>query len=375
MHNYENRRLEIMKRKLIDSLPFERQVASAIDILRCVAWFEHIRDHLQKTGSRVCATAYGIGKFIQPETYAGVSPALYNHNMWPKYAAGLHCPGQVTLAAAEKKVPGSTAIYDASVWTMLNVTNPVGGQIDTGLRTLRVEVQEALYEKKGLRFGRYHRRKVGQATLSSLERHAGGLDALAAAVLLLKEACEAGDRERCFHVGLSLHRILLMTCVSMPVLSYRLPLIVYFSLFVFPLAASDSLIIDVPICEFYEMTDLLSTYVAILEDLRVIRAENARVTRERRRLLVGDLGKDLQFGLMPRLKVAPDCRDSRVAGRVASHTVGKDWGLSVLRQYGAVDFPPEETLLDMKAAYDQARLRHELSQCTREECNGLPGCG
>ena len=145
MHNYENRRLEIMKRKLIDSLPFERQVASAIDILRCVAWFEHIRDHLQKTGSRVCATAYGIGKFIQPETYAGVSPALYNHNMWPKYAAGLHCPGQVTLAAAEKKVPGSTAIYDASVWTMLNVTNPAHaarGGAGSPVRKKGVEVRQ-----------------------------------------------------------------------------------------------------------------------------------------------------------------------------------------------------------------------------------------
>ncbi|MEN1929405.1 hypothetical protein WCE37_10485 [Luteimonas sp. MJ250] len=343
-----------MARKLSDSMPLERQVVAAIDILRSAAWFEHVREYLQKNVDRKYETPYAIGKFIQPETYGGVSPGFYNHNMWPKYAAGLHCPGQATLAAVEKVVPGATAIYDASVWAMLNIVNPVGDQIDAGLRTLQVGVQESLYVRKLLGFDRYQRRKVGQGMLSSLEGHAIGLDSLAAAVLLLKEACEAGDSKQRFRVGLSLHRILLMTCVSTPVLSYRLPLIAYFSLFVFPLASSDSLVIDVPINEFYEMTSLLSAYVAILEDHGVIRGENAGPTRERRRMLAGDLGMDMQFGFMPRLKVAPGCQDPRAAGHVASQTIGKDWGLSVLRRYGYVDFPPESIQLDMKTAYDKA---------------------
>ena len=101
----------------------------------------------------------------------------------------------------------------------------------SGLHILHVGVQESLYDRKLLGFGRYHRRKVGQAMLSSLERQATGLDSLAAAMLLLKEACESKDREQCFRIGLSLHRILLMTCMSAPVVCYRAPLIAYFCLF------------------------------------------------------------------------------------------------------------------------------------------------
>ena len=102
------------------------------------------------------------------------------------------------------------------------------------------------------------------------------------------------------------------------------------------------------------MTHLLNTYVLILEDCGVIRCENAGPTRERQRMLNGDLGMDFQFGFMPRLKVAPGCQNPRAAGRVASQNIGKEWGLSVLRRYGSVDFPPQEILLEMKAAYDVA---------------------
>lgn len=354
IHSYEIRRLEIMARKLSKPQPLEMEIATVIDILRCVAWFEHVRDHLARKVSLKLQTPYAIGKFIQPNTYRDASADFSNNNLWPKYAAGLHCPSRATLEATEEKVPGSTALFDAPIWAMLNVATRVSGQIDDGLRTLRVGVQESLYDRKQLESGMYRRRKVGQVMLSSLERQATGLDSLAAAVLLLKEACEANDSERRFQIGLSLHRILLMTCMSAPIVSYRAPLIAYFSLFVFPLAASDSLVIDVPIGEFYEMTHLLNTYVLILEDHGVIWGENTGRTRERRRMLDGDLGMDMKFGFMPRLKVAPSCKDSRVAGHVASQNIGKDWGLSVLRRYGYVDFLPEEILLDMKAASDQA---------------------
>lgn len=330
------------------------EVASVIDVLRRVAWFEYVRDYLQRNVASKLGTPYAIGKFLQPHSYRGASSNFSHNNLWPKYAAGLHCPSAATRSVVEEKVPGAAAIYDSPIWAMLNIANQVGSQIDDGLHILHVGVQESLYDRKLLGFGRYHRRKVGQAMLSSLERQATGLDSLAAAMLLLKEACESKDREQCFRIGLSLHRILLMTCMSAPVVCYRAPLIAYFSLFVFPFAASDSLIIDVPIGEFCEMTHLLNTYVLILEDCGVIRCENAGPTRERQRMLNGDLGMDFQFGFMPRLKVAPGCQNPRAAGRVASQNIGKEWGLSVLRRYGSVDFPPQEILLEMKAAYDVA---------------------
>lgn len=348
---YEKRRLKIMARKLSKPQPWEMGVATVIDILRCVAWYEHVRDYLQSNVDSKYQTPYAIGKFIHPHTYRGASSDFSHNNLWAKYAAGLHCPSRATLAVVEERVPGATAIYDSPIWAMMNIANPVGSQIDDGLNTLRVGVQESLYDRKLLGFGMYRRRKVGQAMLSSLERQATGLDSLATVVLLLKEACKVGDREQCFRIGLSLHRILLMTCMSVPAVYYRLPLIAYFSLFVFPLAASDSLIIDVPIAEFYEMSNLLNTYMLILEDREVIRVETGGTTRERQRMLAGYLGMDLQYGFMPRLKVAPGCQDPHIAGKVASNNIGKNWGLAVLRRYGYVDFPPEEILLDMHAAY------------------------
>lgn len=335
-------------------MPLQRQVALMIDVLRCAAWFEHVRAYLQDRVSISLQTPYAIGKFIQPHTYRGVSSSFSHNNLWAKYAAGMHRPSRATLAATEDKVPGSTAVFDAPLWAMLDVTHRAGSQIDEGLRTLCVEVQQCLYHRRSLRFGQYRRRTVGQAVLSSLECRATGLDSLAAAVLILKEASEAADSEQRFRVGMSLHRILLMTCMSHPVSTYRTPLIAYFSLFVFPMTTNGRLVIDLPFNEFHEMTYLLNDYVLILEDFGKIRCENDGFTRDRRRLLAGDFGMDLQFGFMPRLKVAPGCRDPSASGLVASQNIGKAWGLSVLRRYGAAQFPPTDVLLDMKAAYDGA---------------------
>lgn len=351
IHSFETRRLEIMERKIGKPQPWATTVASVIDILRTLAWFEHVRDFLQRNVDPKFKTPYAVGKFINPHTYRGASAGFAHDNLWAKYATGVHCPGTATLAAVEEKVPGATAVYDSPLWAMLNIANPVGNQVGDGLNRLRVGVQESLYNSKLLRFGMYQRRNVSQAMLCSLERQAVGLDSLAAVVLLLKEAHEASNHEQVFRIALSLHRILLMTCMSWPAVCYRAPLIAYFSLFVFPLAASDSLVIDVPIGEFYEMSFLLNTYMLILEDREVIRVETGGTTRELQRMLAGDLGMDLQYGFMPRLKVAPGCQDPHIAGKVASNNIGKNWGLAVLRRYGYVDFPPEEILLDMHAAY------------------------
>lgn len=352
--DYEKRRLLTMARKLSKPQPWQMEVATVIDILRCVAWYEHVRDHLQSNVHSKYQTPYAIGKFIHPHTYRGASSGFSHNNLWAKYAAGLHCPSRATLAVVEDRVPGATAIYDSPIWAMLNIATPVGSQIDAGLHTLRVGVQESLYDRKFLVFGRYHRRKVGQVMLSSLERQATGLDSLAAAVLLLKEAGEAGDQEQRFRIGLTLHRVLLMTCMSEPVLFYRAPLIAYFSLFVFPQAASDKLEYHVPINEFIELTEILKKYVSILSNREIVGREMPGSSRERRRMLAGDLGMDLYFGFMPRLKVAPGCQDWRIAGDVASDNIAKEWGLSVIRRYGYVDLPPEQILTKMTEAYNGA---------------------
>jgi hypothetical protein len=128
--DYEKRRLLTMARKLSKPQPWQMEVATVIDILRCVAWYEHVRDHLQSNVHSKYQTPYAIGKFIHPHTYRGASSGFSHNNLWAKYAAGLHCPSRATLAVVEDRVPGATAIYDSPIWAMLNIATPVGSQID-----------------------------------------------------------------------------------------------------------------------------------------------------------------------------------------------------------------------------------------------------
>jgi hypothetical protein len=301
---------------------------SGIDVLRVGYWFEQLRESLS------AVTAYAVGKCVQPWTYqkATQNHGVYHHNLWTRYAKGQLVPGAETVRAAEVAVPGSSDWLRAVLWEALDFRRELSVSADQWLRRLRPSVQSAVYDKRHLELGLYRRRTSLAKTLEMLECQASDLDGVAALVILLREAHASNNRQRCFQIGQSLHATLLMACTSYPVRGIRFELIGYFIQYVFPLAASDDIALDVRIEEFCELAYRLNITILQLEDAELIGLVNGGSTRDWRKILHGQFGFDLQFAYSPRLKPAKACLKASAAECIASSLIAKEWGLAALRE-------------------------------------------
>ncbi|RDS82304.1 hypothetical protein DWU98_09785 [Dyella monticola] len=199
-------------------------VHDAIDVLAGSLWFETLRHDLQQT------TAYGVGKRVQPHTYQSRVQGRWpqHHNLWAKYARALHLPGADTVMAANQVVPKSGDILTGAVWTVLDTSKPMGDSGDELLRGLHHGVQRAVFKPGPLEYGHYVRRSALNLPLKLLESRPD-LDAVAATVVLLREAYERGNRSRAFDIGRSLHATLLMVASCMPLCDIATELMAFLS--------------------------------------------------------------------------------------------------------------------------------------------------
>lgn len=319
-----------------------------LNILRVGYWFERLRWRLE------AATAYALGKLIQPKTYQKSTRDhdAYHHNLWIRYAKGLVVPGSETIQAADALVPDSSKDLASAVWEILDLDRPLAGESDQWMRRLPPAVQIAVYDRRGLEAGRYRRRKSLPKTLEMLECQAANLDGIAALVILLREAHADHELERCFQIGLSLHATLLMACSGHPVGCIQLALIEYFVRFVFPLTSNGNIALEIDLKEFCELTFRFNCTILQLEDAGLIKAVNCGSTREWRKILHGQFGFDLQFAYAPRLKLDERvaCPSESTRGQVAASRIGKAWGLAALREGRVERFVPVLVLQEMASA-------------------------
>lgn len=212
-----------------------------LDELRTMLWFETLW-----TRANV-RTPYALGKVIQPDTYRtkptdddeddgtvnhGKGPrkendkstplVFFHHNLWAKYRKGEIVPGARVRELAELKFPGSQAIFDHPFFDAIDPRTPMLGRVDALIRRLHASTQRALIEAYSLRSGTFHRRKSLVTTLRMLERVAT-LDALAALVILAREAQERSDYAAADEVCHSLFLTLQIHCVSYPAMRLRGP--------------------------------------------------------------------------------------------------------------------------------------------------------
>ncbi len=126
---------------------------------------------------------------------------------------------------------------------MGQLEQPLGEVGDRLLRQLRPSIQSAIYEARKLDKGRYVRRRAPTQPLPRLGGQAG-LHALAATVVLLREAHETGSRPRAFEIGRALYRMLLMAAVATNLGYIKLELFDFFIKWIFPIATDDEVAMD-----------------------------------------------------------------------------------------------------------------------------------
>ncbi|WP_313413539.1 hypothetical protein [Stenotrophomonas sp.] len=319
-----------------------KALKKAINVLRTGVWFEELRLRLGQS------TAYGLGQQLQPDTYR---QGLHHHNMWAKYAAGKHLPGQETVRACELAAPHSSDLLLDAGWDLLDASRPIGQQGDTLLRQLRPSIQNAIFDERALAAGRYERRRAPIQPLRRLEGQAD-LQALAATVVLLREASEAGDRSRAFEVGVVLHRILLMAVVGTRLRWIAPELFEFFIRQIFPLAAGDEVTLQLDRNVLGAQSQWLNRTILEMEDAGWCGYIPGGTTRQLRRLLSVDYGFDLLFGLSPRLKLAvPSEQASEDARRwVGWSNAAWDWATSVLDAGRRESLMPDDVIAQMAAA-------------------------
>ncbi|MBD9435753.1 hypothetical protein IB223_06595 [Pseudoxanthomonas sp. PXM03] len=314
-------------------------------MLKIGAWFEELR---RRTGA---PSAYALGKLVRPETYTlriDKNPPQH-HNLWAKYAAGLHAPGLATLKQTSALVPGSEQILLAAFWDAFDVSQPLQQRGDILLRGLRPGVVQAIYEPGPLAAGRYVRRRAPKMPLMRLEGQAD-LQSLAAAVVLLREAFEAQDRERAFAVGHSVHSLLLMACAEMGEVSIAEELLGFFVMKIFPLAATEEVQLAPNFGELILQMKMLRVIHSSLKQLGTL-SDKPASTKQLRKVLVNGYGFDFGFALAPKLRLVnqPEQTSEAARRRVGFRRASQKWALGVLFS-GRREKIPSDHALDLMAA-------------------------
>lgn len=338
--SYHSARLKMVVRFVESEDP--KALKKALNALKVGAWFEGLRMRLGQS------TAYGLGQRLQPHTYQN---GLHHHNLWAKYASGKHLPGAETVRVCKQALPRSSDLLEDPAWDLLDVSRPLGSQGDTLLKRLRPTIQNAIFDERSLIMGRYVRRRAPTQPLHRLEGQAD-LQAVAATVILLREAFEAGNHSRSFGIGRSLHSTLLMAVIGTDLRGIGPELFEFFIRCIFPMAADKEIALDLDHQVLHAQADWLNHAVMQLEDAGWTGYVPGGSTRQLRRLLQVNFGFDLLFGLGPRLKlILPSDQASDDARRwVGSNNVAWEWAASVLHAGRRERLIPDDVVNRMAAA-------------------------
>lgn len=327
-----------------------RGMKRAIAILRTAYWYERLRVATDRY------TAYALGKHLQPETYRKTAKdEAFHHNLWPKYAGGKHAPSLAMLEAIDQQVPGSKGHFRQPLFDAVDLTQTLGRDGDELLKRLHPSVQQAVFDRSALKHRIYRRRAHLARTLALLEQQ-GDLDALAAGVVLLREANEANADDRAFQIGESLYRTLVIACTGAEGIFIRTELGGLMLALILPLATSRGRAFAPDLNRFVDSCFILNSTILRLEDNNQIGLARRDSLRAMWGALHGTYGDDLRFGLMAKLATAAplDTLPARSRFDLHRNEVLTTWGWAALRSGKVEKFVPP-SVLDQIAEVPYAR--------------------
>ena len=355
----------------------------AVAIARTGFWLDQLALKTRKF------TPYALGLHLQPETYRkNKDNDRFNHNLWAKYAAGEHVPRPELRRAVDAKVPGSLGNFRHVLFDVLASATPTASEAEFLFRRMHPGVQRAIFELKPLELGYYVRRKSLPTILRALGRQ-GHLDALAATILLLREAerdradaeraekekaivedaedlktekvtagkagsaraAKAKNEEDIFMLGNAVYRALLLACVHGPGAGVALDLIVLVRSLVLSSVSSFGRALDTDVEDIVEQCRFLNVAILRLEDNNQVGLADADTMKAAAKIFRGDYGFDLAYALKPRLKAAGDPQALRLSSRrdiLRSDVLG-NWASGVLRSMSCQQMIPRKVLAELSA--------------------------
>jgi hypothetical protein len=322
-------------------------------ILRTAYWYAWLSS---ETGKE---TPYALGKFALPNSHGKKDGIAFNDNSWPKYLAGTLVPKETRLALVEEKARGSRAAYWHGLFEALDVSVMIGARGDELLRKLHPGVQRAVFVNDALARGECKRRQSISQILIWLERHCD-LDALAAAIFLLREAVEQGKHALAFRIAVSVYRLLLASSVSGLGYLIRAELAVIVMHRILPLAKSNGRVYVPDVARFEGSSKILRQLLRRLSD--PTRKDQATV---RRRLicalLEGRYGEDLLFGFRATTALDAALPEWPVESQIEIYTASRyeRWALEVMSSFRDERSVPRMVITEVQSGGRAIKRRND----------------
>lgn len=216
------------------------------DALKTVFWFFSLH---RVTGLE---TAYALERHFEPAAFGESEHGdPFHKNKWSGYQAGRHVP-RIVLSAVEAKLPGANACLSNPLWAALTERSLTANQLEALLATLAPEIQLQVQRRRTSLHPRYPGMTSNHGLAAALERRAS-LDALAAAVVLLRIAHVKGETAAAYHWGRCLLRIMVMLGELLHAVGIARPLLELIDERVLPLAQHDGVRPGFPTHRFVEI--------------------------------------------------------------------------------------------------------------------------
>ena len=263
-------------------------------------------------------------------------------------------------------MPGSKGAFWHGMFEALDVSVPIGDRGNELLRTLHPGVQRAVFANAPLARGEYKRRHSMSQSLIWLERLCD-LDALAAVIILLREACEQGMHEVAFLVGASVYSLLLSSTVSGLGYQIRAEIAAIVMHRILPLAKSNGRVYVPDIARFEGSSKILRHLLRHCVDVDLKEQAHAR-RRQAYALLQGRYGQDLLFGFRATTALDTGRAEWPVESQIEIYTASRyeRWALEVVASFRDEREVPLTVMTEVLNGVEAIRQRSDPSSYPKE---------
>ncbi|MDO9149743.1 MAG: hypothetical protein Q7U33_00015 [Methylotenera sp.] len=232
-----------------------------IDVIRTAIWYAQVKQKLSAN------TAYEIERKLEPNAFGfNKYHDEYHTNKWSKYQVGERTPNKALIASVDCQLSGTQYLIDHVLWKCLKVDINGAFDVDSWIKELRPNIQQVIFEDSFPNVvGGVRRIKFSEVQLKMLERKAG-IEALACLMILFHESYSEGNYERALDIGISLYRVLLIACNTLPFKHFTTELFYIFDKKVFSQIDANGLGFRFDEFNFVEAVELLNTLLLVIED-------------------------------------------------------------------------------------------------------------
>lgn len=232
-----------------------------VDVIRTAIWYELIKKKLSAN------TAYEMERKLEPGAFGyNEYHEQYHKNKWSKYQVGARTPNRALIAKVDCQLSGTKYLIDHVLWRCLKVDIKSTFDADSWFKELGPNILQTIFEDNSSNIvGNARRIKFSRVQLKMLERRAG-IEALACLMILFQESYSEGSYGKTLDVGISIYKVLLIVCNTLPFKHFTIELFYIFNKKVFSQVDCDGLGFRFEEFNFAAAVELLNYLLLDLED-------------------------------------------------------------------------------------------------------------